>query len=297
MSRYRTALGPWLVAGAVAWVGLIWIGWMLWQSTPPRAGFDLTLLLDAARAVASGRSPYDPAILAGASPEATDLFYSYPPPVAQAMTLLARLPDGVVLIAWAAGATAGVGLIAGSIARALGAGGGGVAIRAIAVAPLVLPFGIAILFGNLDVWYPLAYGALLLSALPRSSRRTQLAAGAAVAIITIAKLQPAPLLLWVAVVAIRQRGGPQARVLGAALVTALAIVAAQPRRWWHRSLAGLRRGCPGRRGGRARGCSQCRARVPARAGNRDRRRCPAGRAARGDARRGCGGGAGRVAGS
>ena len=49
------------------------------------------------------------------------------------------------------------------------------AVRAIAVAPLVLPFAIAVLFGNLDAWYPLAYGALLLAALPGSTRRMQVA--------------------------------------------------------------------------------------------------------------------------
>ncbi len=141
------------------------------------------------------------------------------------MTLVAWLPDGVALIAWAAGATVGLGVIAALIARVFRTGEGAVAIRTVTAAPLVLPFGIAMLFGNLDVWYPLAYGALLLSALPGSSRRTQLAAGAAVAIITVAKLQPAPLLLWAAVVATRERGGAQARVLATALVTGLGIVA------------------------------------------------------------------------
>jgi hypothetical protein len=217
-------LGPWLVAGTVAWVGLAWIGWTLWQSTPPRAGFDLTLLLQAARHVLDGQSPYDPAMVAGISPDATELFYSYPPPVAQAMTLVAWLPDGLALVAWAAGATAALGLAGASIARAAGARGLDVAVRMVAVAPLVLPFGIAILFGNLDAWYPLAYGALLLSALPGASRRTQVIAGVAVAAATVAKLHPAPLLVWVAVVAIRERGGPQARVLAAAATTGLAIV-------------------------------------------------------------------------
>ena len=52
-----------------------------------------------------------------------------------------------------------------------------------------------------------------------------MAGGAAIAVATIAKLHPAPLLLWVAARAIRERGGPQARVLAAAAVTGLAIVA------------------------------------------------------------------------
>ncbi len=216
---------PWLVAGAIAWVGLAWLGWSLWQGTPPRAGFDLTLLLDAARRVLDGRSPYDPAILAGMSPQATELFYSYPPPVAQVLTLLAWMPDGVALLVWAVGATVGLGLIAGLIARALGADGERVTVRVILVSPLVLPFGIALLFGNLDAWYPLAYGALLLSVLPGASRRTQRAAGVAIAIATIAKLHPGPLVLWVAARAVRDRSGPQGRVLAAAVVTGLGVVA------------------------------------------------------------------------
>ena len=98
----------------------LWIGWSLWQSTPPQAGFDLSLLLDGARRVLAGQSPYDPAMLAGTSPDATSLFYSYPPPVAQAMTLLAWLPDGVVLVLWGLGATAGLALVAAAGAAPAG---------------------------------------------------------------------------------------------------------------------------------------------------------------------------------
>ena len=219
------SLGPWVVAGVVAWAGVAWIGWTLGQSSPPRAGFDLSLLLEAARRVLGGQSPYDPAMLAGTSPGATELFYSYPPPVAQAMTLLTGLPDGVVLVLWAIGATAGLALVTALIARAFGRDPGRMALRAVAAAPLVLPFAIAVLFGNLDAWYPLAYGALLLTVLPGASSRTQLAGGAAIAAATVAKLHPAPLLLWVAARALRDRGGPQARVLAAAAITGLAIVA------------------------------------------------------------------------
>ncbi len=226
MKRRGADLAPWLVAGVIAWIGLAWIGWSLWQGTPHRAGFDLTLLLEAARRVMDGGSPYDPAMLAGTSPQATELFYSYPPPVAQALILLAWLHDGVALIVWIAGATAGLGLVAGLIARALGADGRLLAVRAVAVAPLILPFGIAALFGNLDAWFPVAYGALLLAALPGASGRMQVAAGVAVAVATIAKLHPAPLLLWVAVRAIRDRGGPQARVLAVAAATGLAVALA-----------------------------------------------------------------------
>ena len=117
VERLRHSFLPWVIAGVIAWAGVAWIGWTLWNQDPPRAGFDLALLLDGARAVAAGQSPYDPAMLAGGSPSATELFYSYPPPVAQAMQLVAWLPDGVVLVLWAIGATLGLGHIAGEIAR------------------------------------------------------------------------------------------------------------------------------------------------------------------------------------
>ena len=154
------SLGPWVVTGIVVWLGVAWIGWMLWQNSPPKAGFDLALLLEGARRVLAGETPYDPAMLAGASPDAVELFYSYPPPVAQAMTLLSWLPNGVVLVLWGVGATLGFAWVAARLAVGAGYPPLPMAVRAIAVAPLVLPFAIAVLFGNLDAWYPLAYGAL-----------------------------------------------------------------------------------------------------------------------------------------
>ncbi len=225
----------WLLLGAIGWGGVLWIGWMLWNQDPPRAGFDLTLLLDGARAVAAGESPYDPAMLAGQAPESTELFYSYPPPVAQAMQLVAWMPNGVVLVLWGLGATAGLGHIAAEISRRERPGGRapmvdpgalGIGFRAMLAAPLFLPFAVAVLFGNLDAWYPLAYGALLLTILTRPSKLTLLAAGAAIAAISIAKLHPASLLLWIAARAWAERGGPQGRVLAAATVTGVAILAA-----------------------------------------------------------------------
>ena len=120
----------------------------------------------------------------------------------------------MVLVLWGVGATLGFAWVAARLAVGAGYPPLPMAVRAIAVAPLVLPFAIAVLFGNLDAWYPLAYGAFLLAALPGSTRRVQLAAGVAVAIISIAKLHPAPLLLWIALRAWRERGGaagPRAR--------------------------------------------------------------------------------------
>ena len=224
MARLRIA--PWLVVGLIAWAGIIWIGWVLWQNDPPRAGFDLTLLLDAARKVLNGQSPYDPAILAGASPDAVSLFYSYPPPVAQAMTLAAWLPDGVALVLWGGAATLSLGYIASRLATVADRDPVRTAIQAICVAPLVFPFAIAILFGNIDAWYPLAYGAVLLAVLPGSSRRLRTMAGIALGAIIVAKLQPGPILLWLLILAWRPGGRSQAPVALATAVTGLVVVAA-----------------------------------------------------------------------
>ncbi len=235
-----------VVAGLIAWFGVASLGWTLWNQDPPRAGFDLSLLLEAALHVLAGESPYDPAMLAGGSPEATGLFYSYPPPVAQGMIPLAGLADGVVLVLWGIGATAGVALASGVLARRSGNDASRWALRAVAIAPLFLPFAVALLFGNLDVWYPLAYGALVLAVLPGASLRTLVAGGIAVAIVSIAKLHPAALLVWVAARAAASRGGSAARILGVAaaagagiILVSLAIWGTQP---WLDYLVVLRAG-------------------------------------------------------
>ena len=215
-----------MVAGIAGWAGMAWIGWTLWHNDPPKAGFDLALLLEGARRVLAGQSPYDPAMLTGTARDAVELFYSYPPPVAQAMTAVSWLTDGVVLVLWAIGAAAGFGLVAARLAARDGRDPWRMAVRAVAILPLVLPFAIAALFGNLDAWYPLAYGLLLLSALPGSPRGTGIAAGIAIAIVSVAKLNPAPLLLWIGLRIVHDRGGPQRRVLAAAAVTILAVVGA-----------------------------------------------------------------------
>jgi hypothetical protein len=219
-------LGPWVVAGNVAWAGLLWLGWSLWHQAPPRAGFDLALLLEGARSVLAGHSPYDPAMLAGTSPDATSLFYSYPPPVAQAMTVLAWLPDGAALLVFGAGATVGLAAAAGVIARVAGHGDpAGIALRALLVAPLVLPFAVALLFGNLDAWYPLAFGLLAAAVLPGASPRGRVAGGVALGLVAVAKLHPASILVWLGARAVAERGGPTLRILGAATASVLAVVA------------------------------------------------------------------------
>ena len=91
-----------------------------------------------------------------------------------------------------------------------------IGVKAILAAPLFLPFAVALLFGNLDAWYPLLYGALVLAAFPTSGRWTWLAAGAAVAVVAIAKLHPAVLGLWLLVRVFADRDGPWRTVLVAA---------------------------------------------------------------------------------
>ncbi len=228
MRRAADGLAAWILVGVIGWAGVAAIGWMLWQSTPPKAGFDLSLLLEAARRVTAGQSPYDPAMLAGASPDATALFYSYPPPVAQAMTLLAWLPDGVVLVLWAIGAALGLRLVAWRLSMASGRRDPQAdAIKAAAVMPLVLPFAVAVLFGNLDAWYGLAFGALVLAvAAGPSSRGQAVAGGVALGIVSVAKLHPALLLAWLAARALVDRQGSARPVLAAAVATGLVVVAA-----------------------------------------------------------------------
>lgn len=226
MRRIADGLAVWLLVGVIGWAGIAYIGWMLWQSTPPKAGFDLALLLEAARRVTAGQSPYDPVILAGAPPTATSLFYSYPPPVAQMMTLLAWLPDSVVLVLWGIGATLGLGLVARQLSVAAGRRSPGAdAGRAMAVVSIVLPFSVAVLFGNLDAWYGLAFGLLVLAVLPGSpSRAATIAGGVALGVVSVAKLHPASLFAWLLVRVLVDRGGTSLRILGVGVATGIVVV-------------------------------------------------------------------------
>ena len=106
----RPAWPLWLVAGVAGWAGVAALGVQLYSSVPRRAGFDLELLLGAGRRVSAGVTPYDAGMLAGRAPSAVDLFYSYPPPVAQYLSLFAAIPSPVMLVAW--GVAAALGLLA-----------------------------------------------------------------------------------------------------------------------------------------------------------------------------------------
>ncbi len=227
MVARRPGLLGWAVLGGVGWLGLLQLGATMLAQHPPQAGFDLQLILDAARRVAGGGSPYDPAAVAGRL-QASDLFYSYPPPLAQALAPVAGLPSGAALALWGVGATAGLGLVAVLLARRLAPGrpAPAVLLPLLALAPFVSPFAVALLFGNVDAWFGLLYGLVLLAALAEAGgagRATLIGGGVALGLASVIKVHPAVLGLWFLVRALRGRG-PAWTVLGAAVVTAAAVL-------------------------------------------------------------------------
>jgi hypothetical protein len=197
----------------------------MFATNPPTAGFDLELLLRAGRDVATGRSPYDPALLAGGAPVAERLFYSYPPPVAQIMALFAGIPSGLMLVAWDAAAVAGLAVVAAMIARRFAPEVlvSRVIVPVLALGPICFPFAVGLLFGNLDVFFPFLYGLLLVGVVGGQSDWSALRGGAAVAVAAITKLHPASLGIWLAVRAVR--AGPARQALAGLVVTGILIVA------------------------------------------------------------------------
>ena len=91
---------------------------------------------------------------------------------------------------------------------------------------MVLPFAVAMLFGNLDVWYPLPYGALLLTILARAVEADARQRGAAIAIVAIAKLHRHRCCLWIAAAPWRSAAARRRVSSTAAIVTGFAIVGA-----------------------------------------------------------------------
>ena len=219
----------WLGLGIVGWAGLIWLGIQMYSTTPRTAGFDLELLLQAGRDVAAGQSPYDPSMVAGGVPGAADLFYSYPPPVAQAMSLFAAVPSAVMFWALWVLAIAGLAYGAALVSRRLDPGRpvSATVISTLAVAPLFLPFGIALLFGNLDALFPLAYSLVFLAAVTPTAGLS-VAGGVALGVATVAKVHPAGLGPWFVgrLLRERQEGQPAAslRVILAAAATVAAVL-------------------------------------------------------------------------
>jgi hypothetical protein len=215
--RFRRA--TWVTLGAIGWVGLTWIGMKLASMSPPRAGDDLRILVDAARRLVEGAPLYSTSPT-GDSLVAESLFYSYPPPVAQALVPVSGLPFALLLVLWGVGATTGLLLVA----RLARLPAGGLVLPALALAPYTMPFAVALLFGNLDAWFPLAFGLVLLGVLARAPRAT-IAGGIALGAVSMAKIHPVTLGLWLLVRgARRRRHAPEVDLAAVALVAGLGIV-------------------------------------------------------------------------
>ena len=229
--------GPMIaLVGVIGWAGLIWIGIGLYGTQPPTAGFDLEILLRAGREVAAGRSPYDPAMVAGAAPVAERLFYSYPPLVAQAMSLVAGLPSALVFVAWDAAAVGGYLAIVALLARRFGLAvrGRSIVLTALALVPVLFPFAIGLLFGNLDVFFPSLFGLMLLAVLPAAAPADRIAGGVSTAIAGIAKLHPASMGLWFLARSPGWRGARRVflvAVLGAVALLGASLVVGGPQPW------------------------------------------------------------------
>jgi hypothetical protein len=212
------------VVALIGWAGVISIGLQLAAMATPALGFDLELLLEAGRALASGRSPYGVDLVGGAAPTATDLFYSYPPPVAQLMVVFGGVPSAVMLVLWAAAAVGGLLVIAEILRRRLAPDRPSrvVLVQVGAVAPLTLPFTVGLLFGNYDVWFPTLYG-LMLAAVLTPSGRTAIAGGTGLVLASL-KIHPASMALWFVVRWLRDRRRGPTVVLTAIVVGVLTLV-------------------------------------------------------------------------
>jgi hypothetical protein len=129
-----------------------------------------------------------------------------------------------MLVAWDAAALAGLAGVAALVSRRFVPGlTPRVVIPVLCVAPIVFPFAVGLLFGNLDVFFPLLYGLLLLGVAGARDGWASTTGGAAAAVASATKLHPASLVLWLAVRAVRS--DVARRALLAAVVTGMAIVA------------------------------------------------------------------------
>jgi hypothetical protein len=227
--RGRNAVVVWSMAAVVFWAAIAYLGVLMFNAIPRIAAFDLDLLVAAGRSVADGQSPYGAGMLSGSAPHAVDLFYSYPPIVGQVLAPISSLPLGVVAIGWS---IVSIALLALAVVRigqlvAPQVGAPPVASATIAAAAMTFPLLIAVLFGNLDAFFPALYGAVLIAALsPRL--RDGVLGGAAIAIGTLTKVYPGGLGLWFLVRAARARSADRRPLLvtvAAAVLVAAGIVA------------------------------------------------------------------------
>ena len=132
---------------------------------------------------------------------------------------------------WVA-SVAGLAGVALLVARWFGPGlrPSSVAFAAVAIAPLFLPFSVALLFGNLDSLFPLAYGLVLVAAVASAGERASVVAGGgALALATAVKVSPGLLGGWFVGRAARDRGRDAGRValgvIGVALAVGLTVLA------------------------------------------------------------------------
>jgi hypothetical protein len=172
-------------------------------------------------------------MMAGTAPAAPSLFYSYPPLVAQALVPFAAVPSRVMLVLWDAVALVGLLAVADAMRQRFAPDRArrAVLVPVLACAPLVLPFAIGLLFGNLDVFFPMLYGTMLLGA-TSSGLATRLAGGVALLVAAL-KLHPASLVAWFAARAARdgERRGHVLGILAVTLVAGIAVVAASLAIW------------------------------------------------------------------
>lgn len=251
----------WVVLGISAWLALAGLTVAMYVArTPPSSGFDLELLLEGGRRVAAGLTPYDPLLIGGGSVEIQSLFYSYPPLVAQTLSLIAPVPSPIVFLAWSVAAVLAAIAVAALIDRRLGNGGqGGLVLPVAAMLPFWFPFAVALLFGNLDAWFAALFGLLLVAGVAAegqnsassATRRDLLAGGFALGVMMITKLHPASLGLWFLVRGLRERvaGRPATRLwtvlgiaIGVAIVAFIASIAVGGIGPWLDYLAVLRAG-------------------------------------------------------
>lgn len=219
-----------VTAGVFGWLALAALGFRMYGTGPqPGAGFDLWLLTEGGRHVAAGISPYDPTMLAGGSVRIANLFYSYPPLVAQAFSLLAFAPAFAIFAGagvLATVAAVGVGRLVATVAGASAIGPvAALPVAALPVAPMPIapmpiaalpiaallpfwfPYTVAVLFGNVDMFFPALYGLVLIAVLrpasPRADRWVVLG-GVALALASVIKLHPAVLGLWLLARGVRE---------------------------------------------------------------------------------------------
>jgi hypothetical protein len=159
-------------------------------------------------------------MLEGRSVEIATLFYSYPPIVAQAFSLLAGLPSDVIFAGAVASASAAAVAVAAAVARSVRSVWAArvVALPLAALLPFWFPYTVGMLFGNLDIFFPALYGLVLIAALPShrpKSERWIIAGGVALALASVTKLHPAVLGLWfLARGVVEVRRGVEARAIG-----------------------------------------------------------------------------------